>query len=75
LNVPIVPVAIDGTYLIWPRESWRIRAAKVRVSFGEPIDVRKVVPGETDVEVIYARVTALLEERIRRMLGEARARV
>lgn len=75
LNVPIVPVAIDGTYRIWPRESWHIRAAKVRISFGEPIDVRKVVPGETDVEVIYARVTALLEERIHRMLGEARARV
>lgn len=73
LNIPIVPVALDGTYRIWPRESWRIRAAKVRISFGEPIDVRQVVPYETDGEVIYARVTALLEERIHQMLDEARA--
>jgi long-chain acyl-CoA synthetase len=73
LNVPVVPVALDGTHRIWPRESWRIRAAKIRISFGEPIDVRTAAPGETDEEVIYARVTALLEERIRRMLDEARA--
>ena len=33
LNIPIVPVAIDGPYRIWPRESRRIRLAKVKISF------------------------------------------
>lgn len=23
LNLPIVPVALDGAHLIWPRKSWR----------------------------------------------------
>jgi long-chain acyl-CoA synthetase len=70
LNVPIVPVALDGTYRVWPRESWRIRLAKVKISFGEPIYARKVVPDETDGEIIYGRVTTLLQERIQQMLDE-----
>ena len=58
LNVPIVPLAIDGTYLIWPRESWRFRLAKVRVSFGEPIEPGKVAIGERDEEIVYERVSS-----------------
>ena len=42
LNLPIVPVALDGPYRIWPRKSWRIRFAKVRITFGAPIDVRTI---------------------------------
>ena len=70
LNVPIVPVALDGTYRIWPRESWRIRLAKVKIRFGEPIDTRKIAHEEMDQELIYERVTALLQERIQQMLNE-----
>lgn len=73
LNVPIVPVAIDGAYRIWPRKSWRFRLAKVMISFGEPIEAGKTAPGETDEEINYERVTALLKERIQRMLDEMRA--
>ena len=72
LNVPIVPVALDGVYRIWPRKSWRFRLAKVRVSFGEPIDARKTAPGERDEEIIFEKVSALLKERIQRMLDEMR---
>ena len=72
LNVPIVPVAIDGAYRIWPRKSWRFRLAKVKVSFGEPIDVRTVARDESQEEIIYGRVTTLLKERIQRMLDEMR---
>ncbi len=74
LNVPIVPVAIDGTYLIWPRESWRFRLAKVRVSFGEPIEPGKVAIGERDEETVYERVSALIKARIQQMLDEMRSR-
>jgi long-chain acyl-CoA synthetase len=72
LNVPIVPVALDGAYRIWPRKSWRFRLAKVRVSFGEPIEARTTAPDETDEESTYERVTAQLKERIQRMLDEMR---
>ncbi len=37
LNLPIVPVALDGTYKVLPRDSSRIRLAKVKIRFGSPI--------------------------------------
>ena len=73
LKLPIVPVALDGTYLIWPRESRRIRLAKVKIGFGEPIDVQRVAADEVDKEVIYQKVMATVKERIQRMLDVMRA--
>jgi long-chain acyl-CoA synthetase len=72
LDLPIVPVALDGAYRIWPRKSWRFRLAKVKISFGEPIDVQSVVSGETDKELAYEKVTAELKQRIQQMLDEMR---
>ena len=72
LNVPIVPVALDGTHRIWPRESWRPRLASVKISFGEPIFVRDVALGEEDHELIYEKLTAALRESIQQMLTEMR---
>ena len=72
LKLPIVPVALDGTYRIWPRKSWRFRLAKVRINFGEPIDVRKVASNETDEEIAYEKVTTAVQQRIQDMLDEMR---
>ena len=72
LRLPIVPVALDGTYRIWPRKSWRLHLAQVKISFGEPIDAKKVAADETDDEVVYEKVTAAVKERIQRMLDEMR---
>lgn len=72
LNLPIVPVALDGAHLIWPRKSWRFRLAKVRISFGEPIDARKIVSDETNEESAYEKVTSVLKQRIQHMLDEMR---
>ena len=33
LNLPIVPVALDGVYKVLPRKSWRIRLARVKDPF------------------------------------------
>jgi long-chain acyl-CoA synthetase len=74
LNVPIVPVAIDGTYRIWPRGSVRIRLAKVKISFGQPIEACKVISNNNNDEEKYEVVTALIEERISKMLEEMRER-
>ena len=70
LDLPIVPVALDGAYRIWPRKSWRFRLAKVKIRFGEPIDVQSVVSG--DKELAYEEVTAALKQRIQQMLDEMR---
>jgi len=72
LNLPIVPVALDGPYRIWPRKSWRLRFAKVRISFGAPIDARTIASHEQNEEVAYEKVTELLKLRIQQMLDEMR---
>jgi long-chain acyl-CoA synthetase len=71
LNVPIVPVALDGTYRIWPRNSSRIRLANVKISFGEPIESSQVTSGES-VEQRYEELTAVIKERVSLMLNELR---
>ncbi|HEY8459161.1 MAG TPA: AMP-binding protein, partial [Blastocatellia bacterium] len=70
LNLPIVPVAIDGMYRVWPRGSARIRPAKVKVRFGEPI--RPGAAPEAEREARYQEITARLKERIQGMLDEMR---
>jgi long-chain acyl-CoA synthetase len=72
LKLPIVPVALDGTYRIWPRKSWRFRLAKVKITFGEPIDVLKLTSAETDEDVAYQKVTSVLKKRIQQILYESR---
>lgn len=72
LNLPIVPVAIDGAFRIWPRKSWRIRFAKVKLRFGEPIHPREVAADETDQEIFYEKVSAVLKARIQEMLNDMR---
>ena len=72
LKVPIVPVALDGPYRIWPRKSWRVRLAKVSITFGEPIVPSLLATTETDEEFIYEKVTAILKQRIQQMLDATR---
>jgi 1-acyl-sn-glycerol-3-phosphate acyltransferase len=72
LNVPIVPVALDGTHRIWPRGSSRIRFAKVKITFGEPIQARSVTSPNTNAEQRYEKVMSLVRERVREMLEEMR---
>jgi long-chain acyl-CoA synthetase len=73
LKLPIVPVALDGAYRIWPRKSWRFRLARVKMSFGEAIHVREVAADDTDEEIIYEKMTSAVKQRIQQMLDEMRA--
>jgi 1-acyl-sn-glycerol-3-phosphate acyltransferase len=71
LDVPIVPVALDGVYKVWPRKSGRIRLARVRIRFGEAINPREIpncVDGQADYDVIVTEV----KTRIHSMLEEMR---
>lgn len=53
-GVPIVPVAIDGSYRLLPRGGLRIRPTTVRVRIGEPIPTRGL--GQDDLEALIRRV-------------------
>ncbi len=78
LDLPILPVAIDGVYKVWARESWMIRPAKVKVRFGEPFYPKEIlskqlaVSGEQSDEQKYEIVTAHLKSEIKKMLDEMR---
>lgn len=63
LDLPVIPVALDGVYKVWARKSKRIRFAKVKIKFGEPIYFQT-----ND----YEKNTAQLKETIQKMLGEMR---
>ncbi len=36
-RVPVVPVVIEGSGVLWPKGSLRIRSGEMRLTFGEPI--------------------------------------
>ena len=72
LDMPIVPVAIDGLYKVWPRSSWRIRPAKVKVRFGQPFYARDIVGSGEYTDADYAAITAHVKQTIADMIDEMR---
>lgn len=75
LDLPIVPIALDGLQNVWARRSMRIRAAKVKVKIGPPIDPAVVLanaPADATSEERYALLTAELKRRISEMIDELR---
>lgn len=71
MKVPIIPVALDGAYRIWPRYSGRFHFAKITILFGNPIDPQEVAAGSTG-EAAYEKLTEVLQHRIQQMLNEMR---
>ena len=69
LNVPIIPVALDGLYRVWPRHSWRIRLAKVRVRFGTPFYARDILPA-TAAGLTPSEKYTLVIDHLKRMIVE-----
>ncbi|CAN5868471.1 AMP-binding protein [soil metagenome] len=86
LDLPILPVAIDGVYKVWSRSSWIIRPAKVKVKFGEPFYPKDILGKKLEVrsdktveennsfsdEQKYEIVTAHLKSEIEKMIDEMR---
>ena len=72
LDIPIVPVALDGLYKVWGRSSGEINLAKVKLRFGKPFYAKDIVSaGESD-EAKYKAVTEHLKQTIQTMLDEMR---
>ncbi|PYY11465.1 MAG: hypothetical protein DMG69_03850 [Acidobacteria bacterium] len=62
LQVPIVPVAIEGFYEVWPRgKLFPQKFNPLRMSFGDPI---YPPPKDQPTEADYAQLTTLLRERL-----------
>jgi 1-acyl-sn-glycerol-3-phosphate acyltransferase len=75
LDLPIVPVALDGLHKVWARRTWRIRPAKVKVRIGEPFYAKDVLrdqaPDISD-EDRYAVVTDHLKQTIANIIADLR---
>jgi long-chain acyl-CoA synthetase len=69
LQVPIVPVAVDGLYQSWPRGKSFQRFAPVRMKIGKPL---KPLPETEASEEAYAKLTAELKARVAEMWEELR---
>jgi long-chain acyl-CoA synthetase len=67
LQVPIVPIAIDGFYETWPRGKSFQKFARMKITIGDPIHP----PPESEAsEAEYAKLTADVKERVVQMWNE-----
>jgi 1-acyl-sn-glycerol-3-phosphate acyltransferase len=63
-GVPVVPVAIDGSFAAWPKDAMIFHPHPVRVRYGKPIDFN----GKKGQEIIDT-----LETELRSLMAELRA--
>ena len=71
LELPILPVAMDGLYKVWARRTYRIRPAKVKIRIGAPFYAKDVVSHGTP-EQNYSEVTSHLRDTISSMIDDLR---
>ncbi len=62
-GVPVVPVAVDGTFECWPRHQKMFRPGRIRVKYGKPIQYGS---GHKKTEVL-----ADLSEKLAKLKSEA----
>jgi len=61
LQVPIIPIAVDGIYDAWPRGKSFQKFAPIKVKIGEPM---RPPPESEAAEEAYAKLTAELKKRV-----------
>ncbi|MEP6901945.1 MAG: AMP-binding protein [Actinomycetota bacterium] len=72
LDLPILPVALDGLQNVWARNTWRIRPAKVKIRFGKSFYAKEIVGAEMNDEEKYEAVITHLKNEIAKMIEELR---
>jgi long-chain acyl-CoA synthetase len=72
LDLPILPVALDGLHNVWARRTLRIRPAKVKVRFGKPFFAREIVDAAMTDEQKYEVVITHLKNEIAKMIDDLR---
>ncbi len=68
VGVPIVPVGLNGTFEVWPRDTLRIKPHKVKLTFGAPME-----PPERGDAATYQSITNRLRSEVARLTGQSRA--
>jgi 1-acyl-sn-glycerol-3-phosphate acyltransferase len=65
ITVPVIPVAIDGSFQAWPYNRKLFRSGRIRVLYGKPMYFKDMKAGE---------IMATLQRTLNSMLGELRKR-
>jgi len=60
-GVPIVPMAIEGTFRVLPRGMWMLRPGRCNAAFGQPVDPADYPDREALIEEVRRRVEERLE--------------
>jgi 1-acyl-sn-glycerol-3-phosphate acyltransferase len=63
-GVPVVPIAIEGSYAAWPKDRKLFHAHPIRLKYGKPINF----DGKRSDEILQT-----LESRLKEMIAELRA--
>jgi long-chain acyl-CoA synthetase len=61
LRLPVVPIAIEGTFAVLPKGAWRPRPGAVRVTFGAPVAVTSDAPAAETAAMLRQHVANLLK--------------
>ena len=61
-RVPVVPIAIDGSGVLMPKNSWNIKPGPIHVSIGKPIDVEQF--GDNQLALMRAARDAVIEQHL-----------
>jgi len=72
LDLPILPVALDGLHKVWARHTLKIRPAKVKIRFGKPFYAKEIVNENMSDEEKYEVVINHLKNEIAKMIDELR---
>jgi long-chain acyl-CoA synthetase len=68
LNVPIIPVAIEGSFNAWSKISNGITLAPIRITFGSPIHLDGGEASRNDPDGDYARIAQQIRDSIHQLI-------
>ena len=63
-DVPVVPVAIEGTFQCWPRHRKLFRPGRVRIVYGEPVTYDRKMKKNELLEDLGGRLKALRDRAL-----------
>jgi len=71
-GVPIVPIAIDGSYRIWEANKYAVKPSEIFIHVFEPIDPKQLSKEEQDnlADRIHNQIKSFLEDKNRSAFGE-----
>lgn len=70
LDVPVVPVYIEGAFHVWPRGRKWPRFGKVTVRFGQAVSAKDLAFKMVEAEDVYSRVSENLRENVLRLANQ-----